>query len=575
MKKTFIFLSLVTSTLFAGKALGQIVFQATDPVAVEGFYNFSQANGWAADLNVPSNAVSGLGVIVDDGTAADSLGCGTLTNGIDLSGNIAFVYRGTCEFGTKAFNAQTAGAIGVVVINNTSGTIVMGPGAAGGNVTIPVIMISQETGAILRPYLDNGTLEVFIGSKLGLLGSDLGMKKGDVFRPLNYATPSLLASANTELQTMQIGSWVRNYGSNTQTDVTLTATISLNGTDIYDESTSIASLASGDSTLLGLPNFSIPNANVAKYTLTYTVTSDSTDEENSDNEIVQDFYITDGAYTKSRYDAAANKPIRTSGLTAADDANITWGILMNAVEGSKIKATGIQFSASTAATDSLTGEIITGILYEWDDANADGGISDDELTEIAIGFYSYQSNLQNEILTIDLDDTPGEGPALADNKVYYIAIQYEGNKTVFMSVDEDLDYNQTINQYNQSINPLLSGGAWYGGGFGSEYTLSLALNTAFNNVSIEENGLELNLSAYPNPAKDAVNLVFGNAVANADVQVKVVDVTGRAVMNTQYNITTSENYVTVNTADMAAGTYYFSVSVNNKTVKTIPVVIAK
>jgi len=144
-----------------------------------------------------------------------------------------------------------------------------------------------------------------------------------------------------------------------------------------------------------------------------------------------------------------------------------------------------------------------------------------------------------------------------------------------MGVDEDLDYNQTINQYNQSINPLLSGGAWFGGGFGSEYALSLALNTAFNNVSIEENGLELNLSAYPNPAKDAVNLVFGNAVANADVQVKVVDVTGRAVMNTQYNITTSENYVTVNTADMAAGTYYFSVSVNNKTVKTIPVVIAK
>lgn len=575
MKKTFIFLSLVTSTLFAGKASGQIVFQATDPVAVEGFYNFSPANGWAADLNVPANAVSGLGVLVDDGTSADSLGCGTLTNGIDISGNIAFVYRGTCEFGTKAFNAQTAGAIGVVVINNTSGTILMGPGAAGGNVTIPVIMISQETGEILRPYLDNGTLEVFIGSKLGLLGNDLGMKRGDVIRPLNYATPSLLAAANPEMQSIQMGAFVRNFGSNVQTDVTLTATITLNGTEIYNESISTASMSTGDSTLLILPNFELPNTNVAKYSLTYTLSSDSTDQDNSDNEITQDFYITDGVYSKARFDATLNQPIANTALTAAGDAKIRWGILMNAAEGSKIKATGIQFSASTATTDSLTGELLTGTIYEWDDADQNGGIIAEELTEIAVGFYSYESDLQDEIVTIPFDDIPGEGPALADDKVYYIAIQYDGAKTVFMGVDDQLDYAQTINQYEQSINPLLSGGNWFGGGFGTENTIALALNTAFNNVSIEENDIELNLSAYPNPAKDAVNLVFGNAVANANVQVKVVDVTGRAVMNTQYNISKSENFVTVNTSDMAAGTYYFSVNVNNKTVKTIPVIIAK
>ena len=56
--------------------------------------------------------MEGTAVLVDDGTAADSLGCGVLVNNAAISGNIAVVYRGTCEFGVKALNAQNAGAIG-------------------------------------------------------------------------------------------------------------------------------------------------------------------------------------------------------------------------------------------------------------------------------------------------------------------------------------------------------------------------------------------------------------------------------------------------------------------------------
>lgn len=571
MKRVFIFLSVAASALFGTSLNAQVIVQVTDPAPVQGFFNFGTANGWGADLNNPANAVTGMGVIVSDGSAADSLGCGTVVNTVDVAGNIAFVYRGTCEFGTKAFNAQTAGAIAVVIINNASGTIPMGVGAQGGNVTIPVVMISKEDGELIRPYLDNGTLEMFIGSKLGLFANDLGSQRGDIIRPLSYSVPSLLAGNSAELETLQLGAKVRNFGSSAQTNINLNAKIVLNGaTELYNQTATVANLAPGDSFSFSLNSFTVPNANVARYTLTYTITSDSTDQDPSDNVLTQDFHVTDGVYSKSGYDFTAGEPVRTSGLTAADNSAKKWGILMNAESGSQIKVTGIQFSASTPATDSLNGQVVTGFIYEWEDLNQDGGITDDELTDIAIGFYSYESNLQNEFITIEFDDMPG----LADNKVYYAAVEYEGDLTFFFGIDGNLDYASTVDAYSQSINPLFTD-AWYGGGFGTENTLAIAVLTEFNNVSVNEETLSLTMKAYPNPANDAVNLVFGNAVSNANVQVNVIDVTGRSVMNNQYAITSAANYVQVNTATLAPGAYYFSVSLNGNPVTSIPVVIAR
>jgi hypothetical protein len=105
-------------------------------------------------------------VLVSDGTAADSLGCNALVNGVDVNGKIAVVYRGTCEFGNTALNAQNAGAIGVIVINNAAGTMDMAAGTNGASVTIPVAMISNTNGAILKAQLDAGqTVRGILGTK--------------------------------------------------------------------------------------------------------------------------------------------------------------------------------------------------------------------------------------------------------------------------------------------------------------------------------------------------------------------------------------------------------------------------
>ena len=46
-----------------------------------------------------------------------------------LSGKLALIDRGACDFSLKAFNAQAAGAVGVIVANNQGGTAIIPMGA--------------------------------------------------------------------------------------------------------------------------------------------------------------------------------------------------------------------------------------------------------------------------------------------------------------------------------------------------------------------------------------------------------------------------------------------------------------
>ncbi len=92
-------------------------------------------------------------VLVDDGSSADSLGCGTLVNSVDLTGKIALIYRGTCSVTSKVLNAQNAGAIAVIMIHNTGSTPTQMTGS-NSNIVIPSVIISQAYGALIKKALD-------------------------------------------------------------------------------------------------------------------------------------------------------------------------------------------------------------------------------------------------------------------------------------------------------------------------------------------------------------------------------------------------------------------------------------
>jgi len=83
--------------------------------------------------------------------------CDTITE--DLTGLVALIDRGACEFGRKALYAQQAGAVAVIVCNNNADApFSMAGGAFGDQVTIPTFMISQADCATFRDAV--GTISI-------------------------------------------------------------------------------------------------------------------------------------------------------------------------------------------------------------------------------------------------------------------------------------------------------------------------------------------------------------------------------------------------------------------------------
>ncbi len=106
---------------------------------------------------IPSVGLTGALQITQDGTLppGDPTGaCQVLINGPIISGNIAFIRRGLCNFDDKVFRAQQAGAVAVILADNVVGNLVTpsGDGVVDGvpqTITIPAFFISKADGDAL------------------------------------------------------------------------------------------------------------------------------------------------------------------------------------------------------------------------------------------------------------------------------------------------------------------------------------------------------------------------------------------------------------------------------------------
>jgi hypothetical protein len=117
------------------------------PSSAAGTY---KAAGATFGADPTDEGLAGDVVLVSDGSASPTLGCGPLV--AFPAGAIALVDRGTCPFVQKARNAQAAGAAAVIVANNVAGdpTTLTGSDPS---ITIPVVHVSQADGAVIRTGL--------------------------------------------------------------------------------------------------------------------------------------------------------------------------------------------------------------------------------------------------------------------------------------------------------------------------------------------------------------------------------------------------------------------------------------
>lgn len=98
----------------------------------------------------PVAGIAGDVVLVNDGSGVPTDACEPLVG--FPAGAIALIDRGTCTFVVKVKNAQNAGAVAAIVVNNVAGP----PGGMGGDdatIVIPSVMVSLADGNTIKAGL--------------------------------------------------------------------------------------------------------------------------------------------------------------------------------------------------------------------------------------------------------------------------------------------------------------------------------------------------------------------------------------------------------------------------------------
>ena len=140
---------------------GITLFTVNSPVVIAG--NYYAREGAMSTANLLINLGSRTGQLVwynDDVAGTTHYACNAPAN--NISGKVALIMRGfggatctaTVPFAIKVKNAQNAGAIAVVMVNNVAG-IPITMGGTDNTITIPAIMISDVDGALIAAQIAN------------------------------------------------------------------------------------------------------------------------------------------------------------------------------------------------------------------------------------------------------------------------------------------------------------------------------------------------------------------------------------------------------------------------------------
>lgn len=575
-------LFLGVSILLATASNAQVIFSGVSPASIAGNYELTYGepnSGWGSDdLMDPANSVLGELALYDD---ANNYGCLSASNPGDLAGKIAVLYRGDCEFGLKGLNAEQAGAIACVIINNEpGGPIPMAAGASGELInSIPVVMISDVDGAALVTAMDNEPVTVFIGNKEGYYEYDLGMKEGEILRPVSSSIPLALVENGGEFP-IEILATVYNYGSEDQTGVSLQAIIESNGVELYNETSSDVDLASGESMDLSLPTYNPTDWTVGEYSLKYIINSPATDDYNHDNEIVTTFRISSSVFTYASYneDGELNS---TGGSQPAEPGNLfSQCIYFRDQNASRLALHEMSFSAIKASDNenpSIEGEEFFLRIVKWNDNFVDMNDVPNPIgsyEELVLQSYTMETDASGEVVTAPFDVE--NQIVLEDNQRYLFCVTtYNGE--IFLGTDGAMTYAGNHDHYLQPLFPIeIGSGSFRPYGFSDgvifgETVPSIAVSFIDPaSVSIKAQEKAIQMKAYPNPASDALVVDFNK---NEVSKVELVSIAGQLIES--QNVSSNVQKTTFDVSNVENGVYIVKVTLNNDLTHTMRVVVSR
>ncbi len=133
-------------------------FFVNAPAAIAREYEIGNAS---FGLRFSETPISGQVVQALDNSTNPKLACNAIVNTNEVAGKIAMIDRGECFFKRKVWNAQQAGAIGVIICNYDDVVIGMGDVQEVPNPSIPSVSLKSSDCILLRQNLDKGVTVTF------------------------------------------------------------------------------------------------------------------------------------------------------------------------------------------------------------------------------------------------------------------------------------------------------------------------------------------------------------------------------------------------------------------------------
>lgn len=552
------------------------VVQITEPSGIaQNLFN-GQECGWVGSTYGPS-LTADQAFCGDVVWAKDSLGCTPITN--DLTGKIALLRRGVCNFSLKVYHAQQAGAIAAIITNHYL-TATDGPctwnigGMAGGDsataVTIPSILIHRQTAEQIDAAL-NASENVEVCFAFPRMSSPTSASM--------YATPL------SQVDTMQaITVLYNNRSGATQTNVNLKAEFfNPSGVSIGTVNYNMPVCEPNVDSFIVFPAFYAPPAK-GKHTVVFTNDkyTESIDTvyayfEHTDYTFATDNLVVDpGGVGPADADfASASFYIQSGGLCLTGDVSA--------------KATHATFGISNIEAVYVPGDpsanIIGIAVYRADvDGDGIGDLASSFVDDLGAGLISYVeyemtgNEVNDQLIHVPLFDlSTGEpGITLDANSGYYVSLIYDGTaagSSICVRFINSLDVGYA-SFTGYPTTPLYFGQLFTGGWSGAIVAQRLQLEGFDPTINTAEPKTlaATKFSITPNPANEFVNLNLNLDAVNPSVAVSILDANGRVAVSTQVEKNIQEGVMNFNVKHLPSGTYYMWVrTAEGSTLKPIAI----
>lgn len=166
------------------------------PASIAGDYTV--ANNTFNPGNVALPALPGLTsdfVLYQDTGATTNGACVTASNAAALNGKIAVIIRGNCDFVVKVKNAQLAGAVAAIILNNDTANpnTLVGMSGADATITIPAIFATYNQGQAILAEMATGTVNGTIKTDAPFVNSDGDFDNGVISHEYGHGISTRLS----------------------------------------------------------------------------------------------------------------------------------------------------------------------------------------------------------------------------------------------------------------------------------------------------------------------------------------------------------------------------------------------